>query len=497
MPQLARNSHSLSHHRLATFDMGYLVPVACLEVLRGDKFIHKSRALLRVQPMLKPVMHPIDVRIHHWYVPNRLLWDEWEDFITGRDPDLVFPTIEYEDGVTNYTLLDHLGVPAGGDHTLSALPVRAYNMIYNNNYRDQDIITEVTEDSLVLQRIAWQKDYFTTARAEPQFGDTGIEIPFSAGEVPVRGIGLHHDTAVDPTWAVTSGDVHESGGASSAPANTDDNRWHFGSGGTSGHELVVKQAGATDFLDITADLSLATGGISVNDLRQAMAFQRFLEHRNRYGSRHEDYLRFNGIRPSDARLQNPEYLGGGSNTISVSEVLATAEGASTDVGDLSGHGIAAISTRPYRRFFEEDGLILSLMSVRPRTMYSQQLHKMWLRRTYQDYYQKEFEALGPQAILVKELYGPHTNLVDVFGYNGRHDEYRHHPSYVTGLFRDGQSEEDWHLARDFTAAPALNAAFINCAPAERIYADTATPELYVNINHNITAIRQVSKTSRY
>jgi len=468
MPKLARHVHNLSHYRLSTFDMGYLVPVACMEVLRGDIFNHRSRALLRVQPMLKPIMHPVDVRIHHWYVPNRVLWDEWEVFITGKDPDAVFPTIEYEDGVTNYTLLDHLGVPAGGDHTLSALPVRAYNMIYNENYRDQDIIAEASLDSLTLRRIPWQKDYFTTARAEPQMGEAGIQIPFSVAQVPVG-----FDATVGgftPAHSVVAGD--------------DD-------------ILLGTAANVAESDPMIADLTAADAGINVNDLRQAMAFQRFLEARNRFGSRHEDYLRYNGIRPSDARLQNPEYLGGGSNTISFSEVLATAEGTNTDVGDLSGHGIAALSTRPYRRFFEEDGIILSLMSVRPRTMYSQSLHKMWLRRTYQDYFQKEFEALGPQAVLVKELYGPHTNVVDVLGYNGRHDDYRHHPSLVTGLFRDGQSEEDWHLARDFTAAPALNAAFIECAPSDRIYADTATPELYVNINHRINAIRAVSPRARY
>jgi len=350
-------------------------------------------------------------------------------------------------------------------------------------------------DDLALKRIAWQKDYFTTARAEPQFGTAGVEIPFSAGTLaPVT------DDQGDPLDPRALAFDHSTLG--NIPIIAD--RGTGGTGAISGIEASGasgaenNRALVTDFDELYADLSQAVGGgIAVNDLRQAMAFQRFLEHRNRYGSRHEDYLRFNGIRPSDARLQNPEYLGGGSNTISFSEVLATAEGTNTDVGDLSGHGIAALSTRPYRRFFEEDGIVLSLMSVRPRTMYSQQLHKMWLRRSYRDYFQKEFEALGPQAVLTKELYGLHPNVVDVFGYNGRHDEYRHHPSYVSGSFRDGGAEEDWHLARDFSSAPALNAAFINCAPSDRIYADTATPELYVNVSHRLNAIRQVSATSRY
>lgn len=489
MPQLPRNAHNLSHYRLATMDMGYLVPVACVEVLRGDKFIHRSRVLLRVQPLLKPVMHPVDVRVHHWYVPCRLLFDDWEEFITGKDPELTIPTITYDSGVTNYTLLDHLGVPTGADHELNAMPIRAYNLIWNNNYRDQDIIAEASVDDLALKRIAWQKDYFTTARADPQLGAATMEIPFSAGEAPVMGIA--GDINGDYT-GLTAG-KYQSDGTIGGGANN----WAGPIQDNGGDRFYIRGDNTSKVPDIYADLSQATGGINVNDLRQALAFQRFLEHRNRYGSRHEDYLRFNGIRPSDARLQNPEYLGGGTNTISFSEVLATAEGTNTDVGDLSGHGIAALTTRPYRRFFEEDGIVLSLMSVRPRTMYSQQLHKMWLRRTYQDYYQREFEALGPQAVLVKELYGLHPNTVDVLGYNGRHDDYRHHMSYVSGAFRDGGTEEDWHYARDFTGAPSLNAAFIECAPTDRVYADTATPELYANVHHKLTAIRQVSAQARY
>lgn len=479
--KLARNMHSLSHYRLATTDMGFLLPICILEVLPGDQFLHSTRLLMRVQPLLKPVMHPVDCRIHHWYVPNRLLWENWDSFITGADRELLVPTIDYESGVDDYTLLDHLGVP-DANNTLNALPIRAYNAVYNHAYRDQDIHPEVDLDNLTLLRACWQKDYFTTARANPQLGAASITIPFSPGlTAPVVSTGAIPEMSQD------------GGGVTDSPlvSTTATSRIHTTSP-FSGNPIWGAETG------LAADLSSADGGgIDVNDLRRAIAQQKFLEHRNRFGTRHEDYLRFLGVRASDARLQNPEYLGGGKNVISFSEVLATADAGAASVGDLSGHGISGLSTRRYRRFFEESGFVISLLSVRPRAIYTQQLHRMWLRRSNFDYWQKELEAMGPQEIYTKELYGLHADGTTIFGYNGRHDEYRHHPSYVSGAFRQGGTEEDWHLGRDFDTSPALNASFLDCVPADRIYADTETPELYCNISHNIKAVRGVSARAKH
>ena len=167
--RMARNSHNLSHYRLATCDMGQLIPVGCVEVLPGDSFKHRSQVLLRVQPLLKPLMHPVDIRIHHFYVPNRLIMDDWDEFITRSDDQLSVPTISYTSGSDTYDLLDHLGVP-DVTRTISALPVRAYNLIYNDMYRDQDLISEVSLDDLELKYVAWQKDRFTSARSNPQPG---------------------------------------------------------------------------------------------------------------------------------------------------------------------------------------------------------------------------------------------------------------------------------------------------------------------------------------
>jgi len=493
MPRMNRAPHNLSHYRLTTFDMGQLVPVACVEVVMGDSFIHSTAALVRASTLVAPVMHPVDIRVHHWFVPNRVVWSDWDEFITGRDPELTVPTIDVQSGGT-YTLLDHLGVP-DDPGLINALPIRAYNKIYNEFYRDQDIITAVAEDSVTLKRVGWEKDYFTTCRPNPQQG-TAITIPFSAGtEAPLVGRGgkLYFDRASPSTASGVVVRASQAGltadltdpytTVDANDASTETNR-NFG--------LDVDLAPGT----LAADLgSVSGGGIDVNEFRMAMAMQRHLEARNRWGSRYQDYLLYHGIRPRDSRIDIPEYLGGGRQTMAFSEVLATAEGTNTAVGDQAGHGIAAMRTRRYKRFFPESGWVLSLMSIRPKTVYADQLHRQWLRSLKDDFWQREYEAFGPQAVLKKEVYGNHASSTEVFGYNGRHDEYRRHPSYVTAGFRS--LDDYWHMARFFASAPALNQTFIECTPTDRIYADTSEPEIRAQVSHRIAARRLISKRSRY
>jgi len=503
MARMQRSNHNLSHSRLTTFDMGQLVPIACLEVLMGDSFIHSTSVLLRAATLVTPVMHPVEVRVHHWYVPNRLLWSDWDAFITGREGDLVVPYVDLVDATpgpaTNYTLADHFGLPDNPGR-VSALPFCAYARIWNEFYRDQNIQTELlqgdVEDSpdwtdnvnLALQRVGWGKDYFTTSRPDPQQG-SAVSIPFEPGALaPVRGIQIDNgatagtetgrigvesefDVATGPAWASNSDKITVT--AETTGVASDDNR-----------------------PQIFADLGgVSGGGIDINEFRQAMALQRHLEARNRYGSRIQDYLNYHGVRPRDGRLDLPEYLGGGKATIAFSEVLATAEGENTNVGDQAGHGISAMRSRRYGRFFPESGWVLSLMSVRPKGMYADQLHRQWLRSVKDDFWQKEYEAFGPQAVLTKEVFGNHTSATDVFGYQGRFDEYRRHPSYVTGQFRT--LDDDWHLARFFSSAPALNNDFITCIPSDRIFADVSEPECRAMISHSIRAKRLVQKRARY
>ena len=485
MPTLRRSNHRLSHYRLATMDMGYLVPVAFMEVLMGDSFRHASSALIRVAPLVAPLMHPVDVRIHHWYVPFRTIWDDWDKFITGQSTP-TFPTVTYTNGVDDYKLTDALGLP-DATNTVSALPYRAYNKIYNEYYRDQDLITEVSEDSLDMQRIAWEKDYFTSCRASAQQGSS-FSIPFSSGSAPVTGIGVD-DTE---TFAGSSPAAYDSTGSLVGDPTVP----------SGGNQLRVKGLNTGDVSSsnppqIFADLSSATGGIDINEFRLAMAQQKHVEARNRYGERIQEYLAYHGIRAADGRLDIPEYLGGGRQTISFSEVLATGtESGATNLGDLAGHGIAAVRTRSYNRFFSESGILMSLMSIRPRTMYLKQIHRFWLRNEKDDFWQKEYEELGPQAVLDKEVYGAHGNATDVFGYTGRHDEYRHQPSYVSGEFRDS-THWDWHLGRDFTVSQTLNQAFVECTPTDRVYANTAEAEIKAMVSHHINAKRLVRKRAKY
>lgn len=467
---MKRSKHNLSHYQLTTFDQGNLIPVACVEVLPGDTFRHSTSAMIRAAAQVNPVMHPCELKIHHWYVPNSIIWDDWEKFISKKDNTVNLPTIDLQGGHET-DLLDHLGVPPDAVGEINALPIRAYNKIFNENYRDQDLQNHVNEESLYLQQVCWAKDRFTTARTEAQMGDA-IPIPFAPQELDVE------------TTAPAQSNL--------SIKNASGDQAYLGVDQV--HAYVSSSTAPNDSQKMF--VNMASGGIDINDYRRALAMQRLLEHRSRFGSRYTDYLRSLGIRPSDGRLQEPEYLGGGKQSISWSEVLATAEGANTAVGDMSGHGIASIRTRPYTRFFEEAGWVLTLAYVRPKTIYMRGLNRHWLRSDADDFWQKEYEAFGPQEVFRNELYAAHPVPRDVLGYNDRHAEYRRQESYVTGDFRNTTSDS-WHLARNFTAAPTLNNAFIECNPTDRIYADTSIPEIYGMFNHRIAARRLVSKRSRY
>lgn len=497
-----RQKHSLSHHNLATFDMGELAPVGCIEVLPGDSFQHGASVLLRCSPLLSPVMHPIDVRLHHFFVPNRLTWDGWEDFITGGSDGEggdsgAYPTITVNSGsgFAEGSLADYLGVPTGTDDLpVCALPFRAYGMIWNEFFRDQDLQTELvvstasgadTTTNQTLQKCAWQKDYFTLARPWPQ---KGPDITLPLGETaPVQAFnqttGLRMLAVGDATsdrgleGQTGANDLRLSGGAHGAQRDV------------TLHNSYAGIAGG-----LIADLAEATSS-NVNDLRRAMALQRYQEARALYGSEYVDYLRFAfGVTSDDARLQRPEYLGGGKQTIAFSEIVQSGpDGDDDGVGALKGHGIAAMRSNRYRRFFNEHGWVISLMSVRPRSMYGSGLHRSFSRTTKEDYYQRELEHIGQQEILNKELRWAHASPNGVFGYGDRYSEYRHQPSRVAGEFRS--TLNFWHLARLFSSDPALNSTFVTCTPGKRIHAEQTADQLWVMVNHSIQARRAVGNAS--
>lgn len=511
---MKRGKFSLSNYKLFTCDMGELIPCAITEVLPGDTVQQSTSALIRCAPMLAPVMHPVQVRIHHWYVPFRILWDKWEDFITGGSDGLdasVFPVIDT--GAGNFalgSLGDYLGIPpAVNGIVCSALPFRAYALIWNEFYRDQDLETPLvisqasgadTTTSRALKNCAWEKDYFTSSRPWEQKGPA-VTIPLGT-TAPIQGTGYVSGLGIiGNTVNASASGVKESFQAGGT-VTYGESASLFGSTNSADPRMrTTTGVGGLHWPDVTLQGSYFTANlanasaITVNLLREALALQRYEEARARYGSRYVEYLRYLGVRSSDARLQRPEYLGGGRQTIQFSEVLQTAQDGTNPVGTLRGHGITAVRSNRYRRFFEEHGYVLSLMSVKPKTMYAQGQARHWNRRTKDDFWQKEFQHIGQQEILNKEIYAAHATPLGTFGFQDRYDEYRRSESSIAGEFRNSTLDY-WHMARIFGSTPALNSSFVSSVPTKRNFASQSTDVLYVMANHSIQARRLVAQVGK-
>ncbi len=478
--RLKRFNHDLSFMHNLSANMGYLVPIAAIDVLPGDTFQHATNLLARVAPLAKPVMHPVEIRVHNWYVPNRIIWDQWEEFITEQNQH-TYPTNTITSASAG-VLYDHMGCEPVVGTQQDALPVRAYNKIYNEFYRDQDLAFERSTNALDLAKIAWGKDYFTTARPTKQNGGA-VEVGFNQGSAPITGLGIRQDPSPSSTISLRDSEASDvtSPGWTTHDANTQVN--------------IFEHPDHPGYPNIRADLSAATGGIAIDDLRRAIAMQRIAEGRVMYGSRYVDFLRYYGINPSDGRLDRPEYLGGGKQQISFSEVLSNSVvSGNDDPGQLYGHGIAGMRSRRYKKTFEEHGWMLSLLSVRPVGIYQTGIPRKFSRRDPQDFWHRELELMPWQEIPNTEIYGAGSPAI-TFGYTPRYDEYRETQNYVSGTFRGG-TEEDWTLARNFTSQPSLNQTFIQCDPSDRIYQDTSMPELLISANHTIKAKRLVAKNAR-
>lgn len=478
---MKRSKFNLSNTQLLTADMGNLVPIGLLEVLPGDTIQHATSMLVRAMPLATPPMHRVRMKIHHWFVPHRINMDDWESFITGGPDGMdatVFPTITFGAAVAEKSLADYLGVPVGFTGSVNALPFRAYARIFNEWYRDQDLVSALAlstasgadaTTSVALQNSAWEKDYFTTARPWEQKGPS-VTLPLGT-TAPV-----YIDEASNLANTVSYGNL-----GIDTTANSSD---IYATAGPVAGDVPMMLKGL-------ADLNAATA-VDVNTVREAFALQRYQEARARYGSRYTEYLAYLGVRSSDARLQRPEYLGGGTQNLSFSEVLQTAStGTDADgVGQLYGHGIGAMRSNRYRKFFEEHGYIVSLLHVLPETMYPQGLFRTWNRRVKEDFWQKELQHIGQQPVLMKEVYALGAGPETTFGYQDRYDEYRRQESRIHGEFFT--TLNDWHFARLLSAQPTLNGSFVTSNPTKRVFQSQSTSTLLIQARHRIGARRMVA-----
>lgn len=505
LPKVDTNRFDLTHDVKMSFDMGEIIPTCALEALPGDRFKISVENMLRFAPLISPVMHRVRVTTHYFFVPNRLLWADWDQWITGNS-DVLAPYIEIGDDAPTFeqgSIADYLGFPtqdAGpGKDNYRVTPMfhAAYRLIWDEYYRDQNLqqprfVPLVSGNNVAFYgpntdqgpyKRAWQHDYFTSCLPFAQKGDA-VQVPLvTQNNIPVEFDTINPGTNEVPSWK------NPFNGFDTPPGNVE--------GVTGPSETEAQINGARTAYDPKGTLSVdvQAGATDINTLRRAFRLQEWLERNARGGTRYvESILSHFGVKSPDARMQRPEYVGGSMQNMVISEVLATAQndGSAVAVGSMAGHGISVGGGNTFTYTAKEHGILIGVINVQPDTAYQQGLHKQFMRMDRLDYAWPTFANLGEQPVLNCEVYYDHDSGKNTFGYIPRYSEYKYANSRVAGDMKT--TLNFWHLGRIFANDPNLNSDFIECNPSKRIFAFEGDEDsIYSHIFNRISVIRKLPK----